>query len=368
MTTFDFVRPSGVWSNEMVPGASDYYGWDWRQARILNGDLGGSWAPLNPIIIGGAGMQLGSSGSVLSGGVTTRLGGRIQLGPWDLIQLSPPRTVTRMVDMLCFHPQTVAFFGTPLPAPSFSTTGASYLVAPDAYLLRVEPVPGKIAGGLIAGLVSAIFPISFTIPSEFLINGATDPGPLGTPVLQNGAQLASVTLNFRFLSRPSVLPTNLLRLSAASGVSLTQPPTGAYSVPGGLNVWSAAHVYSVGQYMIPATQRSTPLSYFRCITHGTSAHTEPVWNTTPGATTIDGFSQWVCIGPTGDLYTTKLETYYNNGNPQSITAAFDTTLAQSLDFGNNFLQVTLANVPNDGTLMLHSLQFTFNGITQMLWS
>lgn len=371
MSTFDFVRPSGVWGPEMVPGASDYYGWDWRQARIISGDTGGVWAPLKPIVIGGAGLQNTSPGSQLAGGVRTKLGGRIQLGPQDIPLLFPARTVTRTIDFLRFHPQNVGFFGTLFPAPSFGSTGQGYLVAPDVYLRSVDPVPGSQPGGLVVGPIGsgAFALLSFSIPNEELINGAAVPGPLGGPLITNGAPLLSVTLNFRFLFRPTALPASLLRLSVASGSSpATLGPTGPYAVPGGLNTWAGGTVHAVPYYVLPQANRTAPLSYFRNLRGLTTGATEPVWNTTPGSTTTDAFEQWLCIGPSGDLYATRLEQYFNNGNPQSISVAFDTPFNQSLDASSNFFQVTLSNVPNDGSLMLHSMQFTFGGITQMIWT
>jgi hypothetical protein len=127
----------------------------------------------------------------------------------------------------------------------------------------------------------------------------------------------------------------------------------------------------------PLNNRAAPLSYFRCVNPGTSAATEPNWNTNPGGVTFDGTVTWQCVGPSGQFFGTTSGAlgldntsvdphgYQDGAQPQSITVAFDTTLNQNLSGPDTSYAAVLFNPPQDGSIIYHSIQFTFVGITDL---
>lgn len=370
MSTFDFVRPSGIWPIEAVPGANDMYGFDWRQARLVNGD-GGAWSPaLSPITVGGAGLQLASAASKLVGGLRTTLGGRLVLGPLDVIALSPPRTITRTIDLVSLPAANIRFVGTPLTTNS----GLPYFLPSDACFVTAYAGSGAPAAGIVPASVESFNPIVFTIPTAWILNGRFTASGGVTPSLSN-ATLAAVTLNFRCIEPLSSLPASMMQIVPASGLSFLQPPIGANSLnvvfpPGTISAWLPIGVYTAGQYVIPQANRAAPFSYFKAVITGSSGVSnvgEPNWNLTPGSVTFDTPSlSWLCIGPTGDLYAQDTAALFNQANPQSLTAAMDPAVSGNIDETHNFVTVTINNyVP---ATLLHSLQFTFNAITQRTWT
>jgi lambda family phage minor tail protein L len=60
------------------------------------------------------------------------------------------------------------------------------------------------------------------------------------------------------------------------------------------SAWSSATSYSVGDIVAPTTGTAAGLA-FRCTVAGTSAATEPSWNTTINVTTIDNTITWLAI-------------------------------------------------------------------------
>ncbi len=78
------------------------------------------------------------------------------------------------------------------------------------------------------------------------------------------------------------------------GSPAASPPVGSGILfcdsAAGSGVWQTANSYSVGQYM-NATGTDINVT-FQCITAGTSAGTEPTWNQTVGADTVDGTVTW----------------------------------------------------------------------------
>lgn len=60
-------------------------------------------------------------------------------------------------------------------------------------------------------------------------------------------------------------------------------------------VWSST-AFSVGDLVIPQNYASTN-KIFRCTTAGSSGASEPIWNTTSGATTPDGSVTWTEASP-----------------------------------------------------------------------
>ena len=79
----DYVRPDGQWPAESVLTPNDLRRFDVAQFQTLNGDAGGTWAPLKSITIGGQALVLTGGASVghqLLGGILTFSGGRVYLG------------------------------------------------------------------------------------------------------------------------------------------------------------------------------------------------------------------------------------------------------------------------------------------------
>jgi hypothetical protein len=94
MGHFDYIMPMGQWFTPLVPLPKRLAALDDGIAKGLNGDDGGTWAPLKPIVLGGSqGLQLGAS-STITGGVTARAGGLLSLGNNDFPTFSGARTRT----------------------------------------------------------------------------------------------------------------------------------------------------------------------------------------------------------------------------------------------------------------------------------
>ena len=378
MSHLDFARPGGVWANEMVPGAGDYQRWDLSQSKILNGDNGGSWAPTRPIIFGGAGVQFTTAQSHFDGGVRTQSGGRLILGvstTSSTCRLRRTRTIT-----MALLPVTPYSLVTPNALAQFTSPGGNvYTFSPDAYFLKAT---GPLATGLFLQNVGQ--PIAIAIPKSYLhqrgFNSAFD------------GQLASVTLNYRVLQRPGGMTNNGLTavpfLSVYSqlgpGDTTLTPPVGPSQLRAALQfnttgIWQPnLPGFSVGQYFVPVSFTSEALagSYFKVTAStgpGLTGATFPNWNTTPGATTVDGNLTWTCIGGNGQLYAPTLDSFYDAGAPQSLTLNLDTSIAQALDTASNYFLVGI-NPPQDSTgiapfntipIVYHSLQFTFTNIVSL---
>lgn len=78
---------------------------------------------------------------------------------------------------------------------------------------------------------------------------------------------------------------------AASVASPATINVGLLVVPNPTGVWTAAHAYTSGQYVIPTTFNSISTQVgkiFKCTTSGTSSGTQPTWPTTAGGTVTDG--------------------------------------------------------------------------------
>lgn len=58
MSHFGYTRPAGVWAPLTVGRASELASLDAKTYKAINGDEGGTWAPTDPIIIGGGGVEV----------------------------------------------------------------------------------------------------------------------------------------------------------------------------------------------------------------------------------------------------------------------------------------------------------------------
>jgi hypothetical protein len=344
MSRFDAVRPSGTWANEFVPTATDYQRWDVAQSKFLNASDGGIWNPTTPIRIGGAGMTI-NGGCNLFGGVTIGAGATLTHGTADVVTFSNVRSRTIVVPFheLQFDPTEILKTG--------SVGGSSYALRLEDYV-QVQPPP--MTGVVLRSMLSP----TFTIPKRCLHHIFTH---TGSSVPNVGAPaLASATLNFRVLTRPPALPSQLLSISIV-GLS-TAEGINSPSVPGA-SQWVAG-TYTLGQYVAPATLAS-PIYIFRCTTAGTSGGPEPAWDKNPGTITHDGSTvQWTCIGTAGSLYAATVDQYYAGGLSQPLTQTFDwANQSDTLDCSLYRYALSINSAPTDGSIVYESLALTFNNIT-----
>jgi hypothetical protein len=145
----DYVRRDGQWVGNPVPVPRDLQLLDVAQYKSLNGDSGGTWNPAQAITIGGAGFNLtGSAAHILSGGVRTDSGGRLELGHDDWPTFASSRSRNVVIPLLNIH----------------TDIADSYPI--DASL---DPVGTKITA-----TTSNVY--QWTLPQRYLHNGATIAG------------------------------------------------------------------------------------------------------------------------------------------------------------------------------------------------
>lgn len=137
----------------------------------VNGDEGGLWAPKTPIVIGGAGVSVGSAGGFTGGIATTPRAapGALILGDSDWPKFSAGRT------------RTVLF-----PVEDVFSAGVDYNSAPlQTYTQGVPGAFGQSATSL-----------TFAVP-------------LDIKKFPIGATIASVTMRFSVGTRPTAVPGSL---------------------------------------------------------------------------------------------------------------------------------------------------------------
>ncbi len=336
MSGFDCARPSGVWSGELCFGARDAQWWDVTQSKSLNGDLGGAWNPKTPLGIGGTGMALNAASQIL-GGVTTRTGGRL-LAP-DVPTLSSRGRTLTVPAMAC-------------TARLVYAGGASH---------RYDHYITKSASARI-GLAFAAIPngLVLDIPRRYL---------------HQGALLQSVVLNFAITERPAALPATAMQIALVghryTGATYnTVPPSGPQGL--GLPSWATAIGYTVGSYVVPASQASNRGFYYKCTNagSGTSGSAEPAWTTVVGSSTpADSNGQiWTCIGRSGWLstYQQSVDGYYFNGAGQTLGFDVDTTSTSSLNTMDNETHGVSLSVSNlEPLAILTGVSLTYAGIVSM---
>jgi len=306
----DFVRPGGQWPAELVPGAQDAQRLDEMQRRSINGDLGGTWNPKQPIVIGGAGLELGTS-SYFFGGVTTKTGGRL-VAP-DPPKINDSRMVTLVVPTFALGVK-----------PKLGNTTYRF----DAYLTKnlTRGLWGLAIGG------SAPSAIGLTVPRRYL---------------HQGAQLVTVSLEYFIAQRPPSVPANPMvifpRQHAYDGMQ-------SYPTPniGGTSGWASGVAQVFGNYIIPSSPSTNSGYYFKATTITGAGHTgasEPNWASvsTVGATindyatpAVDGVV-WTCTGRSGWLSTLgdTIDSYYANGAAQSLSYDADPASTAGMNTINN---------------------------------
>ncbi len=338
----DYVRPSGQWTSEMVPGASDFQRWDVLQYKGINGSDGGSWNPAKPIIIGGGGMNWDALS--LTGGVTTATGGRVSIAAsaGDLPRLNARSRTIQIPILSCFHID---------PAQG----GALQTV--------VSPGVG------IQGSSSGTNPAFIEIPSRYM---------------HNGARIATVALSFVVTKRPGALPASPLQFLFAgkslSGAAVqTNPSDGVFGVGvGNIGSWAASTPYPLGQYIAPSTAAKNVGFYFKATSisgAGQSGTSEPNWASAAGIgdtiTDNAGANQivWTCTGRAGvyPLSGASVDSYYAGGAPQTLAWDFDGTTngayTNLVDTTQNRYQLAIENI--DPTILLTGVFVTFDSITTL---
>lgn len=352
MGAFDYANPSGVWANEMVPGASHYWRWDVTQSKLVNGDAGGTWDPTSPIIIGGQGLQFHGPGCQLLGGVKTTRGGRIVLRASDVPLLSPTRTVTRTMALVSRGPAQLS-----VPPARVATTGGNVITYPVAFQdAAFAPLqPGFGPAGMILETDAGVGFTEIPIPSAYQVQNAS---------------LLQVGLSFRVLNPglpnfagayPLIGPTSTT--TGGNPVSFLALQLAFNALP-----WRAGTPYSTTQYVCPNTRPSSPDVYLRCTTPGTSGAVEPTWPTTQGATVTDGSVVWTCVGPTGRLVPTgpnAAATYFSGGASQTLWSYVDASFSTRTTGAS--LLVQMANWPTDGSILFHSIQLVYGFIAARTW-
>lgn len=188
-----FFRPS-ILAPTWVPTPHQVRILDQQTSESVNGDAGGTWNSTNPVIIGGAGVQIADAGG-FTGGVTTKKyapDGALLLGDNDYPVHLAPKT------------RTVLF---PIRDSYFAFTDISKFPQ-EAY---DQSVPGA-------------FRSAYT-PQYFLTN----------QILENryfpmGATISELRLRFAVGVKPAAVPVNLPRFyfstsAASENVFLPLPPS-----------------------------------------------------------------------------------------------------------------------------------------------
>lgn len=314
MTHFDFDRPSGKWSNDMVPGQADYQRWDVKQAKLINGDDGGTWNPTSPIILGSV-PNVGNhslSTSFFTGGVYTLTGGSVALSGAD--NTSPVLQVTRSRTI------TVPVIGSNVHV---DLTSIAQIQRENAYL----------------GFAS-IPPLGFRLLASSAAVHIEIPGRS----LHHASRVATFGITFQVSQVPTSVPSlNLVPLAFSfSGVSKPLNPQP-------VTPWVPSHAYTIGQYVVPTNAHNNGY-YFSAQNNASSAGSEPTWTTTVGATVVDGAQSWTCVGRSGQypIGTTNTNGFYNNGQTQTLAFDMDKLslggFSNTIDSQNNKYVVSIANL------------------------
>jgi hypothetical protein len=411
MAHFDYVRPSGQWSNELAPGANDYGRWDANQSRFVNGDAGCSFAweattaygygafvtpgsttigvvefqnpyyyqcttagtsggtepswpttvgatvkdgnavwtcaGINyPMVVGGAGITFTSAGTLLSGGVETRTGGRVQLAavPGNTPKLSSATDDTILLSCVDLQP----------PLGVSAMDSESWLQ--DDWL-QVTSFPGVVGA-------------QASVPAYGIL-------PIPSRYLHDGASFETIEFVFQVLTKPtSGSWTPPLLGFGVLGANPTLPPPFYQALNTLFTNWLPSTSYPLGTYIVPTTGELTGYYYKATSVSGSSGTNAAIFSgvTTPGMTVVDGGITWTCIGRSGQLPAasqgTTAATYFNDGQPQSLYLDFDQAAlaANEIDVANTTYHVVLNGLADFSANTLTnalalSVKITMNNIT-----
>jgi hypothetical protein len=313
----DFVRPSHQWAGEMVPGQADYQRLDvaqWKSVNVTDGNA--TYTPTGPVIIGGAGMSLTNASSRLQGGAQTALGGRVILGTGDngfpVLSSIRTRTITwRLFDA---------------PGMLFGDQSPNSM-RDENYALPSYALQGQ-----------APVPLGLAFSAAFLAGGGVTQLSIPRRYIHTGASISSISMQLRLTSRPTSVPApnalpNFILTAFNAGATALQTINPDRYVGGNMGVWQLNHSYPLNSYVSP-TNPNLNGYWFKATSisgTGTSSNTtEPVWPNIINNTVTDnpGANQivWTCAGRIGMLFPpSSVDTFYNGGQPQTVTFDFDGT-------------------------------------------
>lgn len=259
----DFSRPPALWTTASVPNARDIQVWDHNQYSGVDGDHGGTWAPVTPIGIGNQGVQL-ASGSQMLGGFESRLGGRFVLGTADF-----PSFVTGQA-------RTVTF-----PIRGINDTSPSLATSVGVRYRKSTKV-------LLVGGAGAVLRAGWTNPQA-----TTIAFPIEPRYMHSGATISSIAL-YAFLSAPPVVPSIVQQVhlfDATARVDYTPFPV----------FWQPSHTYAANVTVIPNGFTAQNGLYFTSSGSGTSGSSQPAWNHSIGGGTFDNGINWITQGFAGTV-------------------------------------------------------------------
>jgi hypothetical protein len=343
----EFTRPSGLWPNEIVPGAADLRDLDYKQSKGIDGDDGGQVVtPATPIIIGGAGLGLLSPGtsSAATGGVTTKTGGRVYT--YDATDFPVLNDRTRTIT---FPALRAGVSVGPNVSGSPSQLEESY----------IRPLFGSFGAGI-------AFPVRQ--PAFFAVN-------IPRRCMHHQAQLLSASIQYAITQRPTAVPTSVYPRFSVTTRDYAGNYYAGFPTPTDLlvNTWSSGTGFGVGVYVTPLADSRQNGFYFQVLSisgAGVSGSTEPVWPSVVGSTVVDnpGPNQitWICIGRSGiyPIGGASPDSYYSNGQVQSVyfdpdPAAISGNLVDDTTFRYQFY-FPLAAI--DPSMVLTSFTLSFGRI------
>ena len=346
------ISKTGLWPRSIVPTPGLMRRLDQVASESINGDDGGSWSPASPIVIGGTGgMVLFGTGQL--GDVTTRPAvsgrGKLTLSDSDYPTFTTPITRTEVMGLRDFFSRRDK-----MDPGDGTNSGAS------AYYAYDESSPG--------GIINQGSPLRTFNPNDTHLLC-----PIPHTHLIDGATIAAVTLTYRLVSAPNVVPPimpgfRILRVGP-DGAYLNALSE-IYQIPTRTSVFA----YSVGDLMIPTAQNG---KQYRCTVAGTTASVPPTSALNAaaiGATVTDGTVTWKAeSGPSAVSghycrlpRPSSIAGYYNGGQPQQIVMSTQPSLINNtVDFSSfaYWLQVYDPGPTSGWDTVYHSLKIDLSNVT-----
>jgi hypothetical protein len=341
------VMPGGKWPTGLPPLPSRMRRMDQLSSETIDGDAGGTWAPVKPIIIGGAGVTIYSLGG-FAGTVQTApgalAGGALVLGDNDYPTAALAHTRTQTIGLRDFFNRRDRI------NPEDAATG---------FYPLDESMPGTLKN-----ISNVLHP-----------SAARFVGPIPSARLIQGAILLSMTLKMRVPTAPLGMPTTMpgfriVRVAKTGAYSTTT--SDLYLIPTRANT----HAYVVGDLVIPSAANARQ---FRCTIAGTSAGAQPAafGTASAGDAVVDGGVTWRCeLGP-NHAYghycrlarAADSNGYYAGGNVQSISASSTYLQNNTINLATYSYMLEIIDESNAGGFiaanLFHSLSFTLTGLTTM---
>lgn len=322
---------------------------DQLASESVNAIDGGTWAPSEAIVVGGAG-GLNLQNASVSGEVRVGKRGKITMGVSDSVEILTPRMRSILIPLrpsnLIIYRVTGSSVVTPVSSPgfgiradSYDARGLSFRVAIPRLSLHNGMTALRFTLTLRIGIPPAVMPVSFPeIPAFRIVR-----------VKQDG------------LTSSDFSPTNVAEL---------------YKIP----AWQASHAYAVGDVVIPPV----PTGYqYRCIIAGISDIAGLPVSTTPGAEQSDSVVSWRTeYGPTSQFnHYAKLayphlgspSDYYRGGTIQQIVLPVNINTTIDTDTYGYVLEVldpSTRGIPSlvpalNQANIYHSLLVEMSGLTSL---